>query len=149
MLCMLTYDIPMNEGVWRHLEFDLGPPGSVVNALPPAPVSLAHVGCGFRAGRGFNEVIAQACALSDSRAAPARDRRRPAERGPGRAVLRHNQFGRPTVSVLLSTAIGVGGGRPDLGDGQDCYGAQRMQGTRMPDVEVFEAQEPMLVLTGG
>lgn len=31
-------------------------------------------------------------------------------------------------------------------DGLDCYGAQTTQGTRMPDVEVFEAQEPMLVL---
>jgi len=40
----------------------------------------------------------------------------------------------------------IGGGAQSVCDGLDCYGAQTMQGTRMPDVEVFEAQEPMLVL---
>ena len=146
LLCMLTYDIPMNQGIWRHLEFDLGPQGSVVNPLPPAPVSLAHVGCGFRAGRGFNDVLAQACALSGDAQLQARVAGAPQNAVPCALFFGQNQFGRPTVSVLLSTAIGVGGGAQSTMDGQDCYGAQTMQGTRMPDVEVFEAQEPMLVL---
>ena len=146
MLCMLTYDIPMNEGIWRHVEFDLGPKGTIVNALPPAPVSLSHVGSGFRAGRAFNDVLAQVCSLTDSPELRARVAGAPQNAVPCSIFFGQNQFGRATVSVLLSTAIGVGGGAQSLGDGLDCYGAQCMQGTRMPDVEVFETQEPMLVL---
>ncbi len=146
MLCMLTYDIPMNEGVWRHVEFDLGPKGSVINAQPPAPVSLSHVGAGFRAGRAFNDVVAQACALSEFPELRARVAAAPQNAVPCALLFGLNQFERPTVSVLLATAIGVGGGAQTIMDGMDCYGAQSMQGTRMPDVEVFEAQEPMLVL---
>jgi len=146
MLCMLTYDIPMNEGVWRHVEFDLGEVGSVINAQPPAPVSLSHVGAGFRAGRAFNDVVAQACALSESEEMRSRVAAKPQNAVPSALLFGLNQFGRPTVSVLLATSIGVGGGAQTIGDGIDCYGAQSMQGTRMPDVEVFEAQEPWLVL---
>jgi N-methylhydantoinase B len=147
MLCMLTYDIPLNEGVWRHVEFDLGPKGSVINAEPPAPVSLSHVGAGFRAGRAFNDVLAQVCALSDFPELRSRVAAKPQNASPSALLFGLNQFGRPTVSVLLATAIGVGGGAQTVRDGMDCYGAQSMQGTRMPDVEVFEAQEPMLVLS--
>jgi len=146
MLCMLTYDIPLNEGVWRHVEFDLGPVGSVINAQPPAPVSLSHVGAGFRAGRAFNDVVAQACALSDFEELRSRVAAQPQNASPSALLFGENQFGRPTVSVLLATAIGVGGGAQTMMDGMDCYGAQSMQGTRMPDVEVFESQEPLLVL---
>jgi N-methylhydantoinase B len=146
MLCMLTFDIPMNQGVWRHIEFDLGPRGTVVNAEPPAPVSLSHVGSGFRAGKAFNDVLAQACALSEFPELRSRAAAAPQNAVPSALFFGENQFGRPTVSVLLATAIGVGGGAQSIMDGQDCYGAQSMQGTRMPDVEVLEGQEPMLVL---
>jgi N-methylhydantoinase B len=146
MLCMLTYDIPMNEGVWRHVEFDLGPKGSVVNAEPPAPVSLSHVGAGFRAGRAFNDVVAQACSLSEFPELRSRVAAKPQNAVPSALLFGLNQFDQPTVSVLLATAIGVGGGAQTIRDGMDCYGAQSMQGTRMPDVEVFEALEPLLVL---
>jgi N-methylhydantoinase B len=146
LLCMLTFDIPMNEGIWRHIEFDLGPPGTIVNPLPPAPVSLSHVGGGFRAGRAFNDIISQICSLSEAPELRARVAGSPQNAVPCSIFFGSNQFGRPTVSVVLSTAIGVGGGAQSRVDGLDCYGAQTMQGTRMPDVEVFEAQEPMLVL---
>ena len=146
LLCMLTFDIPMNEGIWRHIEFDLGPAGTVVNPRPPTPVSLSHVGGEFRAGRAFNDIISQICSLSEAPELRARVAGTPQNAVPCSIFFGSNQFGRPTVSVVLSTAIGVGGGAQSLIDGLDCYGAQTMQGTRMPDVEVFEAQEPMLVL---
>ena len=115
MLCMLTYDIPMNEGIWRHVEFDLGPKGTIVNASPPAPVSLSHVGAGFRAGRAFNDVLAQVCSLTDSPELRARVAGAPQNAVPCSIFFGENQFGRATVSVLLSTAIGVGGGAQSPG----------------------------------
>jgi N-methylhydantoinase B len=146
LLCMLTYDIPMNQGVWRHLEFDLGLQGTAVNPTPPAPVSIGHVGCGFRAGKMFNDVLSQACSLSDSPDMRARVAGLPSNAVAAAIFFGRNQLGEPTVSVLHSVAIGVGGGAQTVMDGLDCYGSQSMQGTRMPDVEVFEEEEPMLVL---
>ena len=146
MLCMLTYDIPLNQGVWRHLKFDLGPPGTVVNPTRPAPVSMGHTSTGFRAGKAFNDVMAQACGLSESSDMRSRVAGAPQNSVPSMLLFGDNQFGRPTVSVLLATAVGVGGGAQTVRDGQDCYAAQCMQATRMPDVEVFEAQEPLLIL---
>ena len=39
LLSQLAYDIPVNAGLWRPITFDLGPAGSIVNSLPPAPVT--------------------------------------------------------------------------------------------------------------
>lgn len=146
LLCVLAYDIPMNQGVWRSLDFDLGPPGTVVNASPPAPVSIGHVGCGFRAGKTCNDVLAQACSLCESPELRARVAGLPSNSVAAAIVFGENDLGESKVSVLHSVAIGVGGGAQTIMDGMDCYGSQSMQGTRMPDVEVFEAEEPMLVL---
>jgi N-methylhydantoinase B len=146
LLCMLTYDIPMNQGVWRHIKFDLGPQGTVVNARPPAPVSIGHVGCGFRAGKTFNDVLSQACSLCEAPELRARVAGLPSNSVAAAIFFGSNRLGEPTVSVLHSVAIGVGGGAQTVMDGLDCYGSQSMQGTRMPDVEVFEEAEPMLVL---
>jgi N-methylhydantoinase B len=146
LLCMLTYDIPMNQGVWRHLEIDYGEPGTVVNPIAPAPVSQSHMGCGFRIGKAFNDVLSQVCALSDRDELSSRIAGAPNNSVPSGLFFGMNQFDRPTVSVLLATAIGVGGGAQTVGDGQDCYAAQSMQGARMPDVEVFEGFEPAMIL---
>lgn len=146
LFCMLTYDIPVNQGIWRHLEFDYGPEGTVVNPTPPAPVSQSHMAAGFRMGKAFNDVLAQICSLSDTDELRSRVAGAPQNSVPSALLFGMNQFDRPTVSVLLATAIGVGGGAQTVGDGQDCYAAQSMQGTRMPDVEVFEGYEPALIL---
>ncbi|MFN8217117.1 MAG: hydantoinase B/oxoprolinase family protein [Solirubrobacterales bacterium] len=146
LFCMLTYDIPVNQGIWRHLAFDYGPEGTVVNPTPPAPVSQSHMAAGFRAGKAFNDVLAQICSLADTDELRSRVAGAPQNSVPSALLFGMNQFDRPTVSVLLATAIGVGGGAQSIGDGQDCYAAQSMQGTRMPDVEVFEGYEPALIL---
>jgi N-methylhydantoinase B len=146
LLCMLTYDIPVNQGIWRHLEFDYGPEGTVVNPTPPAPVSQSHMGAGFTISKAFSDVLAQICSLSDTEELRSRMAGAPNNSVPSAMLFGTNQFGRPTVSVLLATAIGVGGGAQSVGDGQDCYAAQSMQGTRMPDIEVFEGYEPALIL---
>jgi N-methylhydantoinase B len=146
LLCMLTYDIPLNQGIWRRLEFDYGPPGTVVNPTPPAPVSQSHMAAGFTISKAFSDVLAQVCSLSDTEELRSRMAGAPNNSVPSAMLFGENQFGRPTVSVLLATAIGVGGGAQTTGDGQDCYAAQSMQGTRMPDVEVFEGYEPAMIL---
>src|SRR5581483_1882436 len=43
ILTVLAYgDLPFNAGIWRPLHFDLGEPGSIVNAVAPAAMSNGH-----------------------------------------------------------------------------------------------------------
>ena len=146
MLCGFTYDIPLNEGIWRHLVFDFGAPGTVVNPVLPAPVSESHMAAGFRAGKAFTELLTQVCSLSEDPALRSRVAGVPHNAVSAAMLLGLNQHGRPGFMVLMATCIGNGGGAQTVGDGQDNYGAQCMQGTRIPDVEVFEGNEPGLVL---
>ena len=46
-------------------SIDLGEPGSIVNSVPPAPVSNAHSEVGMRACKMVKDVLSQALALSD------------------------------------------------------------------------------------
>ena len=110
--CVLLHDVPANAGLWRPIEFDLGPTGTVVNSVPPAPVCFAHVGTGMRIDKLVRDVLAQAASLSAeasvrlARVEPAlrghlphhaggrRSPQRPADRGlPGGAHRRPRRAG--------------------------------------------------------
>ena len=66
LMTMLVYgDLPVNGGLWRPVKVDLGEPGTIVNAVPPAPVSNAHSEVGMRACKLVKDVLNQAMSLSD------------------------------------------------------------------------------------
>jgi N-methylhydantoinase B len=146
LLCVLAYDIPVNAGLWRPIEIDIGPPGTVVHPVPPAPVSNAHMEVGMRIAKLTVDVLSQACAGSSNPAVRARVAGRPHDGFPVALLFGPNQHGQPWVTVYQDPAVGVGGGAQTSGDGLDCYGAHCMLGCGMPDIEVQENVDPKLFL---
>jgi N-methylhydantoinase B len=146
LLCLIAYDIPVNAGLWRPLEFDLGPAGTVVNPVPPAPVSNAHMEVGMRVAKLAVNVLSQACAQSESPALRARVAGQPHDGFPVALLFGPNQHGDPWVTVFQDTAVGVGAGAQSVGDGLDCAGAHCMLGCGMPDIETQEQVDPKVFL---
>ena len=89
LLSQLAYDIPVNQGLWRPITFDLGPPGSIVNSLPPAPVTQSHMETGMRINKVLIDCLSQACSLSDD------------------AVIRGRVAGQPCQNLAFFTSFGI------------------------------------------
>jgi N-methylhydantoinase B len=144
---MLGYgDLPFDAGMWGPISIDLGKPGTVVNAVPPAPVSAAHAEAGHRVIRVVKSLLAQALALSDDPVLRGRVAAQSHEGAPTAGLAGVNQRGGPCVAWYMDPAVGVGGGAQSTMDGQDCYGHTPMAGCGMPDVETHEATDPVVFL---
>jgi len=147
LLSQLTYDIPINAGIWRPVHFDLGPEGTVVNSVPPAPVSQSHMETGMRVNKLLTDVLSQACSLSDD----------PILRGRVAGQMAQNlsfftaygidlRSGQPTVAFPVSLGAPSGGGAQTVTDGMETYAAQCMVGCDVPDTEMEESTQPGLIL---
>ena len=145
--CVLFYDVPANAGLWRPIEFDLGPEGTVVNSVPPAPVSFAHCGTGMRIDKVVRDVLAQAAALSPDPLVRGRVCSQPSE-GLFLTTLTgmDSRSGQLTVIFPISPTVGMGGPAQTTGDGQDTYSNTCNLGIGMAAVEVDESTAPLLVL---
>ncbi|MFN8217084.1 MAG: hydantoinase B/oxoprolinase family protein [Solirubrobacterales bacterium] len=146
VLCAFAYDIPVNAGLWDPISIDLGAEGTVVNPIPPAPVSNAHMEIGMRIAKLSIDVLSQACGISEDRALRSRVAAQPHDGFPVALLFGPNQYGDPWVTVFQDTAVGVGGGAQTVGDGLDCAGAHCMLGCGMPDIEIQELVDPKLFL---
>lgn len=147
ILTALAYgDLPFNAGMWRPLEIDLGEPGTVVNAVPPAALSAGHSICGLRVIRCSRDVLNQACSLSEDPVLRGRVAGIAAD-GTGLYPLTGKGHGGvPTVVFFMDNATGNGGGAQSIADGQDCYGATCMPGVGLNSIETNEALQPALYL---
>jgi N-methylhydantoinase B len=146
ILTTLAYgDLPFNAGMWRPLTIDLGEPGTVVNAVSPAPVSLAHADGGMRIGKVAKNLLSQALSLSDDPVLAARTAGIPAEGGGSAGLFGHDAEGRPRVIFWADSGVGLGGPAQSFADGQDLYGISMLCGSGLPDVEVHEAHDPVLI----
>jgi N-methylhydantoinase B len=145
--CVLLYDVPANAGLWRPIEFDLGPEGTVVNSVPPAPVSFAHCGAGMKVDKMVRDVLSQAASLSSDPSVRSRVCSQPCE-GVFLTTLAgvDRRSGQPTVVFPVAPTVGMGGPAQTTGDGQDTYSNTCNLGIGMAAVEVDEAASPMLVL---
>jgi N-methylhydantoinase B len=147
VLTALAYgDLPVNGGFWRPMSFDLGAPGSIVNAVSPAPVSSAHSEVGMRVCKGTRNVLSQAMSLSDDPVIRSRISGEAQDGYPGSSLFGPNQHGGASVMFYIDSATGAGGGAQTVGDGQDSYGMTCMTGCGLPEVEVHEAADPVLFL---
>jgi len=93
----LGYDIPKNHGAFAPLEV-IAPPGTIMNPIPPAPVSLNTTSGGAVAKYLTDTVIMQMVAASP------RWRTEVMAKNLGGRLARHagvNQYGRYYVSTLL------------------------------------------------
>ncbi len=95
LMTVLGYgDLPFNGGLWRPITVDLGAPGTIVNSIPPAPVSNAHSEVGLRASKLAKDALSQALSLSGDDPVlrrASRARRRTAI--PANATFGRNQHG--------------------------------------------------------
>lgn len=147
LFTMLAYgDLPINGGIWRPVHIDLGEPGTVVNSLPPAPVSNAHSEVGMRACKMTQEVMNQALALSDDPVLRSRVTGQTQDGFPGVSLFGSNQHGGVSVVFYLDNCSGQGGGAQTVHDGQDAYGCTCMTGCGIADIESHEGEDPLLFL---
>lgn len=147
ILAQLAYDIPVNAGIWRPFHFDLGPKGSIVNSVAPAPVTMSHIQTGMRVNRLLCDIFSQACSLSESSAIASR-----VAGAPGQNQTYFTAFGtdrrsgKPVVSFSMSVGMAAGGPAQTTGDGMEVYAATCMTGCDMPDVEQEEFSQPGMIL---
>jgi N-methylhydantoinase B len=141
----LAPDLPFNEGIFAPLELRC-PEGTVVNALPPAPISAAHMHIALNAA----DVAVQAftLALAASPDAPQRQ----LLVGPGFESAIGNNLWSWTLpdgtadAYLVIDGNWVGGSAGCARDGLDL--GRNLVGTRLegafPDLEVLESWYPLL-----
>lgn len=147
LLCQFIYDIPVNHGIWKPIEIDIGPEGTIVNAVVPAPVTQSHMETGMRINKLVADVLTQALALCEDPVLRSRVAGQPSN-----GITSFSAYGvdtrnnNPFVLFPISTAIGLGAGAQTVTDGLDTYAAQCMTGSGMPDVEIDESSGPVLVL---
>lgn len=140
-------DVPVNAAIWRPIHFDLGPEGTVVNSVPPAPVSQSHMECGMRVCRLMSDVLSQAMSLSPSARLRSRVAGQP-NNGISTCTLTgaDRQSGQPIVIFPISPTVGLGGPAQSVADGIDTYSGQFNIGTRMAAVEIDESAGPTMTL---
>jgi len=141
------HDVPTNAGLWRPVQFDLGPAGTIVNSAPPAAVCFAHVGTGMRIDKLVRDALSQAMSLSDS----PRLRGRVAGQPCAGVVLVtlagvERATGRTTVLFPVSATVPLGGPAQTTGDGLDTYSNTCNIGKGLSAVEMDEATTPVTVL---
>lgn len=147
MMTTLVYgDLPVNGGLWRPITVELGEEGTIVNAVPPAPVSNAHSEVGMRACKLSKDVLCQALALSEDPVLRGRIGGQCQDGFPGNALFGTNQHGGISVVFYPDNAIGAGGGAQTIVDGQDAYGLTCTTGGGIPDIENHEGADPVLFL---
>lgn len=147
ILTVLAYgDLPVNGGIWRPVNVDLGEPGTIVNSEPPAPVSNAHSEVGMRACKMTKEVLSQALSQSEDPVLRSRVAGQTQDGFPGVNLYGPNQHGGVSVIFYVDNATGQGGGAQTVHDGQDAYGCTCMTSCGLPDIEGHEAADPVLFL---
>jgi N-methylhydantoinase B len=147
LMVMLCYgDFPINAGLWRPVTIDLGPSGTVVNSVDPAPCSNGHSEVGMRACKMTKSLLAQALSLSSDPAARARVAGQSQDGTASVALFGPDRRGRASVIFYVDQGVGIGGSAQTVGDGQDAYGATAQLGCGLPDVESHESEDPVLWL---
>jgi N-methylhydantoinase B len=145
MMIGLAFDIPINAGILRPIEIELGEPGTVVNPTVPAPVSCGHMEGGLGAGRALWEGMVQALQRSEDPAIRERTAALSHYSWPGNSWVGLDKAGNYTAFAVLDCGSGGLGGQ-SIGDGLDISCHEVMLGNSIPDVEINEGLYPMLYL---
>lgn len=147
-LCqILFWDIPFNAGVLRCLRFH-GEKGTIVNCLPPAPVSSAHMDSGMKVTKITTELISKALARSPDPELRARASGQFQDSWSANIWDGIDQYGNVTVFVNMDGG-GSGGGAQTVVDGLDVASTMCSPASSIPDIEVNEQLYPVLFLWRG
>lgn len=147
LIAQLVHDVPLNAGIWRPVRFDLGPPGTIVNSVPPAPVTQAHMETGMRVNKLLSDALSQACSLSSDPRIAGRVAGQPAQNMSFFTAFGiDRRTGGQTVAFPMSVGMSSGGPAQTVTDGLEVYAGQCMSGCDMPDVEMEETTQPGMIL---
>lgn len=129
---------PFNEGLYRPVEVDHGPPGTILNAQEPAP----HVNCTGGPQETICDLIRIGLSRADVSCAMAGWNHTWAFNIAG--VRPDN--GEAYLDLLISSLIGGAGAVNNDADGWHCIGAQAgLGGAQIGDTEVVEMLAPIVV----
>lgn len=134
--------LPWNAGLMRPLEVRT-PPGTLVAAQPPAPISAGSAGATWVATGAAASCIAKLLAFSPE------NRHFVCGAADGSWILAIfgglNQYGEPFAHMVMD-ALGWGGPAFDFRDGVNCGGSLVVVGGGFNDVEHDEHNAPLLHL---
>ncbi|MGH7820524.1 MAG: hydantoinase B/oxoprolinase family protein, partial [Candidatus Binatia bacterium] len=142
---LLTPDVPFTQGVLRPIRIE-APKGSIVDSVPPAPISAAHMHVGLLAMELGETCLKKALAASRSARRP-RITSQGGTTGLGNSSWTARRAGGAAETFLLMDGNAVGGGACIDRDGINLTGSNYGgPGLVYPDVEIVEQTSPVLVL---
>jgi N-methylhydantoinase B len=138
LIMFLQPEPPFNEGLYRPVEIDYGPAGSLVNAVEPAP----HVACTTCPAETITDAVRDTLSAAYPERAVAGWGHCSAVNCAGRDPRSGTEYVHMMVSCLMCGAGAVGG----LMDGWHGVGPQAgLGGGAAGDMELIEYQYPLLV----
>jgi len=138
LIMFLQPDPPFNEGMYRPVEIDYGPPGTMVNAVEPAP----HVACTTCPAETITDAVRDTLSLAFPERSVAGWGHCSAVNCSGRDPRDDREYVHMMVSCLMCGAGAVGGTM----DGWHGVGPQAgLGGGAAGDMELIEYQYPLLV----
>jgi N-methylhydantoinase B len=143
--CLVAPDLPYTEGLLSPISLEC-PEGSIVNAVPPAPMNAGHIHVAFTASEVMVQCLRLAMWASPDWAMPA-----PVTGWGSNSAIALNTWsaiglsGTSDTWMLMDGAY-VGGGAGDDRDGLDMGGSPVgfPQPAQVPDIEILESWYPVL-----
>jgi N-methylhydantoinase B len=138
LIMFLQPEAPFNEGMYRPIEIDYGPPGSMVNAVEPAP----HVACTTCPAETITDAVRDTLSIAFPDRSVAGWGHCSAVNCSGKDPRDGREYVHMMVSSLMCGAGAVGG----VMDGWHGVGPQAgLGGGAAGDMELIEYQYPLLV----
>jgi N-methylhydantoinase B len=138
LIMFLQPEPPFNEGMYRAIEIDYGPPGTIVNAVEPAP----HVACTTCPAETITDAVRDTLSLAYPERAVAGWGHCSAVNCAGWDPRHDREYVHMMVSSLMCGAGAVG----ETMDGWHGVGPQAgLGGGAAGDMELIEYQYPLLV----
>lgn len=141
---ILAWDVPFNEGVVTAFGVRTRR-GSIVDPVPPAPISNGHLTTGARVSRVVTKLLNELCRTSADDQIRNRTQGVWADSWTGGISAGVTDKGDYTVLFNMDGGAVGAGAQPDS-DGLDCAGMMTQVNNMLPDVEMNEMLYPVLYL---
>jgi N-methylhydantoinase B len=140
----LVPDVPINEGLIRAMDF-VFPRGTLVNAEMPAPMSSGHMEAGLRVNKLVAKILGELQRTSSDDYVRAHVMAPFFDAAPLPIYFAPNEDGE-WIPFLDLDAQGGGTGAQPHDEGIDAGGPTTVLNNKLPDLEVYEHQNPVLFL---
>lgn len=144
LVLTLGYDIPVNSGAFRPFKF-ITKKGTIVDSLPPAGNTSAHMDSGVRVARAFQRALYYAMLCSDDPEIRSRASGCWCEVWEAVTMMGIDQYKRPYVEVNMDGGMASCPAQ-SVTDGFPGCGGSCQPGNKLPDVEWNENKNPFLFL---